>query len=174
MKIWSLFFALIITGCISDSPKFNVRVCGDVRIPEDVDGYRLVVFDEDLAQELRSGSEDLLTCPGDQVRNLPRSSSFDSVVGDSWVRLQGLKDGIVVTTFDRRVRANEDDDVDIIMGMTRACMGATCAKGLTCYDGVCQAAQFESSDSVCKGSEVPIVDEPAGLPFCPVEDGGVL
>jgi hypothetical protein len=174
MKFWSLFIALLVSGCIADAPKFNVRVCGDVRIPEDVDGYRVVVFDEDLAQELRSGAEELVTCPGDQVLDLPRSSSFESVVGNSWVRLQGLKDGIVVTTFDRRVRANEDDDVDITVGMTRACIGATCAKGLTCYDGVCQAAKFESNDSVCKGSDVPIVDDPEPTPFCPVEEGGTL
>ena len=174
MKFWPLIIALITTGCFADAPSFNVRVCGDVRIPQDVDAYRIVVFDENLSQELRSGAEDLVSCPGDQIRDLPRSSSFESVSGGSWVRLQGLKNGIVVTTFDRRVRAAEDTDVDITMGMTRACIGASCAKGLTCYDGVCQAAKFDSDDSVCKGSEIPVVDDPAEVPFCPVEDGGIL
>ncbi|MEZ4459892.1 MAG: hypothetical protein R3E66_09215 [bacterium] len=123
-----MILLLMVVGCVPGDPTFNVTVCGDVEIPGDVDAYRIVIYDADLNDEVVSGGEDLVTCPGDVVRSLPRRSEFTAVAGETWVRVQGLKQGVVRTTFDRRVRAEDGEDVSIRVGMTRACWGSIAPK----------------------------------------------
>jgi hypothetical protein len=169
MKLWLLSSLCLLSACVAEPAKYDVEVCGDVQIPRDVDAFRVVVLDSELERELASGAEDLVTCPGDVPVDLPRTTSFEAVDGDVWIRLQGLRQGVVVTSFDRRVRATEDD-VEVVVGMTRACLGIMCPKGQTCYDGVCRAAEFTSDRAVCQSDVPPTVEPPEPGPFCPVEE----
>lgn len=170
MKLWLLSSLCLLSACVAEPAKYHVDVCGDVLIPRDVDAYRVVVLDADLERELASGAEDLVLCPGDVPVSLPRTTSFDAEDGDAWIRLQGLRQGVVVSTFDRRVRASESEDVSVTVGMTRACLGIMCPKGQTCYDGVCKAAEFSSDSSVCTSQVAPTVEPPEPTPVCPSEE----
>ena len=173
MKFVTILLMMMVVGCVPGDPTFNVTVCGDVEIPGDVDAYRIVIYDADLNNEVVSGGEDLVTCPDDVVRSLPRRSEFTAVAGETWVRVQGLKQGVVRTTFDRRVRAEDGEDVSIRVGMTRACLGINCPKGQTCFDGTCAAAKFDSDTSVCASSVPPVVEPVVDdTPFCTADNGG--
>lgn len=169
-RIASLFFLVCMGGCFYEDPVFRIEVCGDVRVPEDIDAYRITVWDSTLDTELQSGTRELVQCPGVQTIDLPQVVELSAVSGDSWVRVQGLKNGVPVSRFDRRVRVGDDEDAEIIVSITRSCLGVTCAKGQTCFDGTCALADFTSTSEICTGTTPSTPDEPDTTVYCPDDE----
>lgn len=165
-----LFVVLCVGGCFYEDPVFRIEVCGDVRVPQDVDAYRITIWDPNLETELLSGTRELVQCPGVKVTDLPQVVELSAVSGESWVRVQGLKNGVPVSRFDRRVRVGDDEDADIIVSITRSCLGVTCPKGQTCFDGSCALADFSSSSEICSGTTPTGPDVPDTTEYCPDDE----
>ncbi len=166
-----MLFAWSLTGCFAEGANLNLEVCGDVEIPLEVDGYKVLIYDSERANIEVDGAEDLATCVNgeEKVTSLPTSFNFTEVPPDGWVVLQGLKGGAVVSTFERRLNAEEGDDISISMGITRSCLRISCPIGQTCYgDGQCTTIELGDDRGACNsepGTE-PDPAMPATEPFC--------
>lgn len=168
MRRFGLVVAVILcAGCLYEDPVFNVKVCGDVRVPQDVDAFRVTILDAQLETELVSGTRELVSCPGIVTLSLPQNVELAAVAGESWVRVQGLKEGLTVSRFDRRVRVGDDEGADILVSITRACLGNMCARGQTCIDGECVLADFTSPPEICSGTLPEGPDPEDTAIYCP-------
>jgi len=174
MRLFGLAVAVFLSaGCLYEDPVFKVEVCGDVRVPLDVDAFRITIFDAQLDKELVSGTRELVSCPGVVTKGLPQSVELAAVSGESWVRVQGLKDGVTVSRFDRRVRVGEDEGADVRVSITRACLGIMCAKGQTCIKGDCVLADFSSPPEICTGPTPSGPDPTDSVVYCPDDSSNV-
>lgn len=170
MTRWFILLTLVAStqmGCFTGDPDLIVEVCGDVVVSDEVDAVRVIVYDDQRTEEVASGSKDLLSCPDGKVGSLPITLEIPEVPQDAWVVLEGLKDGVPIVTFERRLRGDDESEVEAIMGLTRDCIGLNCPLGQTCYGGECKVVEFDSGEQVCKSTgEVPPLI-PSEEPLCP-------
>ena len=147
----------LMVGCFDDGAQLTVEVCGDVEIPQEIDTYRVVVYDAERDKIERSGARELLKCSDDgeeSIISLPDVFDFPSVPPDAWIVLEGQRNGSPVMSFERRIRAEEGDEVSVKMGLTRSCLGINCPLGQTCFgDGKCAIIEFDDDRATCKSVE---------------------
>lgn len=142
--------AVMLVGCGPPSDVVVVELCGDVRIPGDIDAVRVSILSADRTQ-YRAGTLDLLNC-GSTQRELPQNTELEAPEGDVWVVAQGLQEGLEVLRFERRLRIEDSGRAqDAVIAMTRSCMRVTCALGLTCINGMCEQAPWADDEVSCSG-----------------------
>lgn len=180
--------ALVAGGasCGRRSPVVQVDVCGDVRVPAQIDALRVSVLDAER-REIRAGLRELVECPESVVLELPQRFEFQPVDGEVWIVVQGLSDGVERLRFERRAQLSTDEVTTVQLGLTQDCLGISCPLGLTCIDGECEQAPFETDEAICRSGERPDVDmgdagspmmgadmgsTETGPPLCPVPDMG--
>jgi hypothetical protein len=155
------------SGCGPDDLSLTVEICGDVRVPQDIDAVRVAVLKSDRSPAT-GGVLTLLECePSERVLALPQHMSLDPDTGDVWVVLEGLKNEIVVATYEQRIKLEEGDNPTITMGLTRDCLGfLSCALGQTCVDGECVIVEYGGIGGICAGGAVEggTPDDPG--PYC--------
>lgn len=157
---------LFVAACARPSDVVVIEMCGDVEIPEDVDAVRISILDAERAN-YNDGMLELLRCPGDEIRELPQTVELDAPVGDVWIAVQGLQDGVEVLRSERRaVVSSRGAAPEVLVGLTRSCMRVTCPLGQTCIDGDCEQAPWESDESMCSGGR-PSEGAGGGLEACP-------
>ena len=93
---------------------------------------------------------ELLDCPEGSVRHLPHSLDFQPFDGEAWAVVQGLKEGVEVLHYERRVTLKTDQPTDLSLALNNDCLGVTCPLGQTCIGGRCTLAPYEAnSQTVC-------------------------
>jgi hypothetical protein len=142
-----LGLALFATGCPNSDLEF--RVCGDLVVPDDIDGFRLLILDQDR-HELHSGVRSLVE-EDSAVDQLPLSASLPNGSGPGWAKIQGLLAGVAVITFERQIGKLEDTAV-ADMVLTADCVGQDCPLGQTCVAGTCILAPVNAEDPICGGT----------------------
>lgn len=159
-------------SCDTGPPELKFDVCGDVRVPKDIDSYRVTVYEPDRETLLREGVRELVKCPGEEYLQLPREEIFESPEQEVWVIVEAIRDGVTAITFETRVQDTSDDTL-VQIPLTRDCIGIRCALGQTCVQGECIIVEYGLEGSCSSGDEfVPDGNEPAQIePFC--EDTGM-
>lgn len=161
--VFALFSTLL--GCTAPANLVFIEICGDVFVPADVDALRISILDEDY-NEYKSGTLELLRCPEDVELELPQTTELEAPYGNVWVAVQGLQQGVEVVRSERRLLIEDGEPAqDVLVGLTRSCMRITCPKGLTCIDGVCEQAPWESDEEVCEGGP-PSMGTGGGMATC--------
>lgn len=153
-------------GCFYEEPKLRVEVCGDALIPDDIDAFRISIWDENLENELVSGTRELLRCPGPDFLALPQEVEFNAIEGETWIRVQGLRNGESVSSFWARQRTDADESGEVRVSITRACLGIQCAVGQTCVDGQCVLAEYQPASSICSSSAMVAIPEREPITYC--------
>lgn len=142
---------LLGAGCPNTDLEF--RVCGDLTVPDDIDGVRLLILDQDR-RELHSGVRSLVEGSGDggvtSTTDLPTSASLPNGTGPGWAKVQGLHEGVSVITFERQIGKLEDT-ATVDMVLTADCLGQECPRGQTCVAGVCILAPVNADQPSCGG-----------------------
>lgn len=149
--------SLALMACDDTSGQLQIELCGDVRIPQEVDSVRVSILDAQR-QEVRAGVQELVDCPN--MRALPINQRINFSAYDDtelWIVAQGLRQGVEIMRFERRYRPNQEEQPDgpITLGLTRACLGVFCPLGQTCVQGLCELAPFTNPSSLCKSSVTP-------------------
>jgi len=165
--VWTVLASSV--GCSRDPGQIEVELCGDVSVPDDIDAVR-VIFLDDEREETQSGVRELLLCPQDELLLLPQTFGFTEVEGDVTIQVQGLKDGVEVGTYERRVMLEPmRATATIRMALTRDCLGVQCSLGQTCQGGVCALTQrgpwMSTGDNEVVGCDSridPVVDADMG------------
>ncbi|MEO1272806.1 MAG: hypothetical protein AAFX99_32360, partial [Myxococcota bacterium] len=144
--------------------------CLALLVPEELDAIRVSILDE-ARMERSAGVLELVRCPEEELTMLPQTLELVSIDGPVWVVAQGLSNGIEVARFERR--AQDGTGLEIELGLTRDCLGASCAVGQTCIDGTCVIVPFDSEEVVdlCVGT-APEPTTTETTPLCPESDVG--
>jgi len=137
----------LLGGCGPGSD-VEVRVCGDLNVPAEMDALR-VSFRNEIFGELRGAVVGLVDEAG--VRSLPLSVSLPADRDARWVIAEALLEGIVVGRFDRRVTTLEDGS-SVGLVLTQVCYRMTCPTGQTCVDSACVTAPGPIDAPNCGGS----------------------
>ncbi len=145
-RLYLLRIVLSLAGCFGGD-EIDFEVCGDLVVPDDIDALRFLVLDNDM-EEISAGVRDLT---GDHAANLPVSSSLPSGSGSGWTRVQGLRAGVAVIVFSRRIGDLEGTSA-VDMVLTLDCLGQDCALGQTCVSGTCILAPVGNEAPGCGGS----------------------
>ncbi len=161
-------------GCFS-GPSVEVEVCGDVRVPSEVDTLRLSLSDEN-GVESYSGVFSLYDFPADggctvDPAALPQTFELREGSGQMWVTIQGLRDQIEVTRVEARVEFPVRGSTDVVMALTSDCLGISCPFGQTCVAGLCEIAQFGGNPDRCENLQ-PRDPPDGGSTSCSVTTGG--
>ena len=105
-------------GCGEDDLLITVNICGDVRVPQDIDAVRVGILNNDRSPAT-AGVLQLLECqPAERIIKLPQSMDLDSEPGQVWVVLDGIKDEIVVATYEQQANVEEGEQSTLTMGVT--------------------------------------------------------
>ncbi len=148
-------------GCGPRGDVIEVKVCGDVVLPEEVDAVRVSVLDAER-NELRAGTRELVLCPQDRLLTLPQTVEFEGVDAvNAWVVVQGLKDGVSVMSYERRATLSTSLVEQVTMALTRDCIGVQCTLGQTCVDGQCEIVTEQPPVGAC---EAAVVLDPDVMP----------
>ena len=149
----ALACALFFCANCGDSGKFSVKVCGDIKVPQQIDGLRVSLLSPS-GKELRSGVIELLQCPSEKIQELPIKYEFSEVDGGDQirVRVQGLKQEVEVARAELKLEADEYDEA--IVGINQACLGVSCPLGQSCFKGECELNRWEFSKQDCH-AEIP-------------------
>lgn len=167
---------LVMGSCGAETPSLTVQICGDVRVPQDVDAVRIAALNSDRVPAA-SGVLSLLECePAETVVGLPQTMDLNPGPGDSWITLEGIKEGVVVAHYEQRIKLEEGDSATLTMGLTRDCLGIlSCALGQSCVDGQCVIVEYGSPTGICAGGEVEGAEPDDPGPYCddegPVGEG---
>jgi len=158
---------VMLTSCDLGPPDLVIDVCGDVRVPVDIDSYRITVYESDRETLLLEGVKELVECPAENYLSLPRASTFESPEEEVWVIVEALRDGVTTITFETRVQ-DTSDDTTVKVPLTRDCIGIRCPLGQTCVQGECTLVEYGLEGS-CSSAEdfVPEDMDVAPEPFCP-------
>lgn len=141
--------ALFAGGCQGEPADLTVEVCGDVRVPRQVDALRFEVLDAD--REVVEGRVlELLLCPAGDVRHLPVSADFPTRQGTTWVAVEALKEGQRVSRYERRLELDGGDEPrDVRLAVQETCLGViSCPDSETCAAGRCRPIPREENDPV--------------------------
>lgn len=176
----------LLAGC-GNGPRVHLHVCGDIRVPKDVDALGITLLDA-AGNQVYNGSQDLFTaaaadggsaagdggvadggapptdggtCTTGQAQDLPLSFDLRLGHGDMWVIVQGFEQGAPVIEVEGRVRFPTQGAADVTVGLTRDCLGVHCAYGQTCVKGTCQITAFGGTPSSCTGQGSTGKIEPA-------------
>jgi hypothetical protein len=177
-RLWLFVAALVgLTACGPDA-EIEMRVCGDLKAPEQIDALRLSILDDEM-NELRAGLVELVpreaptsrkesgekddegdrSADGEsadggepespKVRSLPVTGSLPGATGSGYLRVQGLLQGVEVARFDRRVYDLESlEQADMVL--KNNCYGRlSCPLGQTCVAKLCQVAPTPSEPPGC-------------------------
>ena len=144
------------SGCLS-GPAVSVEVCGDIRVPSEVDTLRLSLSDENGVESYSGvfSLHDFQDDGGcaDDPEALPQTFDLREGTGQMWVAVQGLRDQIEVTRVEARVEFPIRGSTDVVVAMTADCLGVSCPFGQTCVAGLCEIAQFGGTPDVCQTLE---------------------
>lgn len=178
-KSYAIGGALLIgfaTGCLS-GPAVSVEVCGDVRVPSEIDTLRLSLSDEN-GVESYSGVFSLHDFEADggcadDPEALPQTFDLREGTGQMWVAVQGLRDQIEVTRVEARAEFPIRGSIDVVVALTADCLGVSCPFGQTCVTGLCEIAQFGGTPDTCQNlpAREPGTGADGGTATCS-EDGG--
>jgi hypothetical protein len=147
-RAFFLLALLATAGCPSSNIDFHI--CGDLGVPDDIDGVRLLVLDQER-ELISSGVRSLVDDQGAPTDSLPVTGSLRSGSGSGWAEVQGLSGGVAVITFGRRVGDLEGTPwVDMVL--TQDCLGQDCPLGQTCVAGACILAPVGDEAPTCGGS----------------------
>jgi len=142
-----------LAGCSQPDATVEVRVCGDVEVPRQVDSIRVSLLDADR-QTREQGVVELLKCPAGRVVGLPVALSLSPIEGAGFLQVQGLKEGEVVAESERTVELSQDADQFVQLPLTRACVGVvSCPLGQTCLQGSCRVAPPADEELRCTSDE---------------------
>lgn len=131
----------------------TVQLCGDAPVPQQVDAVRITLLDAQR-EVRRERVVELLQCPEGTVRRLPHSVDFDPFDGEAWGVVQGLKEGVEVLHYERRVTLTADEPASLSLALNDDCLGVTCPLGQTCIGGRCTRAPYEAnSQTVCASAK---------------------
>lgn len=142
-----------VAGCQNPEPEVEVRVCGDVDVPREIDTLRVSLLGSDR-EPRREAVLELLECPEAEVHRLPQSISFRPFDGRAWAVVKGLRDGRPELRFERRLDLNGDTSTSVRLAANRDCLGVSCPEGQTCIGGECELAPRSGSPpSSCESAE---------------------
>lgn len=133
-------FAWLGGSACDDSPLDQVRVCGDVRVPDEIVAVRVTVLSvgAGVLTERTGGVVDLAG-PDEEdsnIRQLPVEVAVKAVAGERVFRAQALDaDGAEVGRGEVLVSGSPSEAV--VVNLSRACLGFVCPLGQTCEDATC-------------------------------------
>lgn len=164
--------ALSASGCTGD-PVVRLHVCGDARVPEDLDAVRVSLLDE-TGQEIFSAVKELFVpegaadagapgpdggappdggaCTPGSAEVLPLVFDLHDGQGRMWVVVEGLKDGVPVVRYDAQADQPVRGVADVYAAFSQDCVGVRCAYGQTCAAGRCEIAVLGGAPEACDGS----------------------
>lgn len=134
-------------GCEAEPADLTLQICGDVRVPRQVDALRFEVLDANR-EVVDSRVLELLVCPAGDVRELPVSADFEMREGTTWVAVEGLQEGERVSRYERRLQLEGDDTSrDVRLAVQEACLGViSCSESETCAAGRCRPIPREENE----------------------------
>lgn len=134
-------------GCLdtSDTP-LTVVACTSLDSTTTIDAMRIALLDSDL-QTILDG---VYMLEAHDKRRL--STELQAPSNTSWVRVEGLVDGVSQIRFERRID-NPKNLQPVEMPLTQGCYGVACRSGQTCVTGACTIAPGRDENPLCdKGS----------------------
>ncbi|MCB9785726.1 MAG: hypothetical protein H6744_03420, partial [Deltaproteobacteria bacterium] len=143
LRAASLVLVAAAAAC-SSSPRLSVQVCSDLAVPAELDAVRLVLFDGQREVERFARVFELVECPAGRVRTLPQVVEVPSPGGTAWLRVEGLRDGVLMLSAEVRLIAGDGEDAPVPVSLVAACLGQVCPKGQTCLIDGCAAAPYHS------------------------------
>jgi hypothetical protein len=152
-------------ACQNPEPNVEMRVCGDVDVPHELDSLRISLLGADRTPR-REGVLELVECPEGEVRRLPQSVSFRPFDGRAWAVVEGLREGRPELRFERRLELSADASATIRLAANRDCLGIACPEGQTCVGGECELAPRSGSPPAsCESAKTDGTLSDAGVEF---------
>jgi len=174
----------VFAACLQ-GPRIQLELCSDLRVPEEIDTMRISLIDEgghEVSQGLvildpRSPLPDG-GCEG-ELATFPQNLALSGGSGSSWVRVQGLKDGVEIARAEARVEFPVSGESPASVLLSADCLGVHCPAGQTCVTGACEITQFGGTPALCdtlsqnmRGPEVDAGSSSDGGPSDASLDGG--
>ena len=150
-RFWLLLLlsVTLCLGCIGEESDLSIEICSDFTVPDDLQGLRITVLDNER-NTLHVTVHELLLCPEDRIRPLPQTVRFlDAHPDAALVAVAGLQDDVVVVRTERRL----DERGRIRINLPRSCQGMQCSLGQACVAGQCQWTPTGTDLSCTRGPE---------------------
>ncbi len=142
---------LCVCACV-DASSVRVRICSDLRPGDEIDAVRVVLRDaqyrelsngvfEFRPQVVENGVRDGGVRPAidaGPVQGFPVTVVVRRDEKAAFLSIQGVKDGVEIVRFDRRVE-NVTPDLILEAALARSCLGVNCPVGQSCVDSTTSA-----------------------------------